>query len=163
MKGTILRYGRQGDPIIQPENGGKIVILTEYGSLPGVGATVEYNVTKQARSVDYAALTPQTPNPERKQIEIPEGSLESSIRAIQALWDEKFVPHMSNEAKAVFPTELEKIKSRYASGDRVGAAKIAHGIWEWATHSSNFCEISPIGFSYFTMARKVEDLEKLLK
>src|SRR3989338_3432008 len=130
MKGTVFKYGAQGDPLLRPVDGGKIVVLTGYSERPTIGSTVEYDVTRQSDSVNYGALRqsqPQRTAPERRQAsEVFENPLERSLNEVKSLWDRSFAKHMTDKGRAAFPKVLQDIRERYNSGDRQGAAQIAH-------------------------------------
>ena len=61
MKGTVFKYGAQGDQLLRPEDGGKIVILTKYPKRPKIGSTVEYEISRQSGSVNYGNLVQTQP------------------------------------------------------------------------------------------------------
>ena len=47
MKGIVFKYGAQGDPLVRPKFGGKIVVLTGYAKRPEIGTEVDYNLNRQ--------------------------------------------------------------------------------------------------------------------
>lgn len=163
MKGTVFKYGAQGDPLLRPKNGGRIVILTGYPERPKIGSTVEYDLTRRNHSVDYGVLR-QTPASEKRQVaKVSENPLERSLNEIQALWDSSFAQHMTDEVRAGFTRSLQEIRERYSRRDYQNAAQIAHEYYKWALLSSEAFEVSKVGVAYFPMFRKLQALEELIK
>lgn len=166
MKGTVFKYGIQGDPLLRPENGGRIVILTGYPERPQIGSTVEYDITRQSHSVDYGVLRQpqsQKPVPERRVTEVFQNPLERTLSEIQALWDTRFARHMTAESQRDFPKSLQEIRERYSRRDYRGAAQIAHENYEWALWGSENFEISKVGVAYFSMFWNFKALEDSIK
>src|SRR3989338_3025763 len=166
IKGIVFKYGAQGDPLVRPKFGGKIVVLTGYAKRPEIGTEVDYNLNRQGESVVYGTiqLTSQKSKVESKaEPRVQENLLESSLNEIQALWDRSFAEHMRDEAKVSFLQSLREIRKEYQRGDYEGAAQIAHKNYLWAIHESDFCELTGPGFEYFPMFKAFESLERLIR
>ena len=163
MKGTVFKYGAQGDPLLRPENGGRIVILTGYPERPKIGSTVEYDVTRHSNSVDYGVLRQAQSRKPASTTQVSENPLERSLNEIQILWDTSFSRHMTAEAQRDFPRSLQEIRERHSRGDYQGAAQIAHENYEWALDGSETFEVSKVGAAYFPMFSEFKVLEELLK
>ena len=171
MKGTVFKYGAQGDPFVRPQSGGKIVVLTDCEDRPEIGTEVDYTVTIQGRSVVYATLqqTSQKIHRERPEItRVEENPLERSLNEIQALWDKSFAEHMTEKSKVAFLQSLQDIRDKYQRGDYAGAAQIAHKNYEEALRRSDFCEMTDRefagpGFAYFPMFQAFESLEESIR
>jgi hypothetical protein len=177
MKGKVFDYGRQGDPLVRPEGGGKVVILTRYDRKLKVGETVDYDVTCETDSFYRGTLISKKDLGEKPGKKAPPvlskpkpshpwekiSSMEQMLLEIQKLWGEKFVQHMTPESQTIFPKEMKTIKEKYDKGYIDGAAKMAHDYYESFLWGSETCEVSPIGFNYFPMFRMFESLEKLIR
>ena len=163
MKGKVFIYGAQGDPLVIPKSGGKIVVLKGYNERPEIGTEIDYNVSRQGKSVVYGTIQQASQKSLAEVQRAQENPLERGLNEIQALWDESFSEHMTDEAKVAFPKELQDIKERYQQGYYEAAAKIANENYKWASDRSDFCDGTGPGFAYFPMFRAFESLEKLIR
>lgn len=177
MKGKVFDYGKKGDPLVRPEGGGKIVILTQYDRKLKVGEIVDCDVTGETDSFYRGALVPKKDAVARPEKTAPHilskpkssrpwekiGSVEQMLSEIQKLWDGTFAQHMTKESQDCFPKELKVIKEKYGNGDIEAAAQLAHEDYISFLAGSQTCELSPIGFNYFPMFRMFESLEKLIR
>ncbi|MDP1695773.1 MAG: hypothetical protein Q8L29_02590 [archaeon] len=162
MKGTVFKYGGQGDPLVMPESGGKIVVLTGCKERPKIGTEVNYVVDRQGKKVVYATLqkSSQETSAERPIVENP---LEKGLNEIQGLWDKHFAEHMTDESRLKFPKSLKDIRDKCLKGDYKGAAQIANANYEWALHNSDSCEGSGPGFAYFSMFQAFKSLAEIVR
>ncbi len=170
MKGTVFKYGKEGDPLIKPKAGGKTVVLKFYGERPAIGAEVEYLTLRESKSVTYGIQDRALPKldtkyrtQQQKQPQSTGDPLEDKLAEIKNLWDTNFVMHMDNEAKIGFPKSLKDIKNKYRRRDYDGAAAIAHKNYEWALWGSEVFELSKVGTAYFPMFQKFKELETLIR
>jgi len=160
LTGIVFGYGKKGNPLTKPKTG-KIVVLTGYNfdTKPKIGARVEYVISKENKSFDYARIVIHDT---RKKVSVSD-PLERILQDIQELWDDKFVMHMSPEATKAFPQNLQTLKDKYCSKDYDGAAAIANEHYQWALFESDMCELSPIGFNYATMFQYFKSLEGVIR
>ncbi len=159
MKGTIIRHSRKGNPVLQPDEGDKEVVLFGYETRPEVGDTVNYTITKEGRYNDQGRLADQTETTQHQETT----SIDCMLTGIKILWERSFAQHMDLGAREAFPQSLQTIKEAYRRGDYETAAAEAHDNYQWASSRTEACELSPIGFEYFPMRDRFRELERVIR
>ncbi len=158
MKGEVISYGSRGDPVVRPEDGGKLVVLTTYDAKPPIGTTIDFMMVRTGKRVNQGSL--QVPKGGHTDTNHP---LYTQLANIQALWDGEFVQHMTPEAKKTFPESLQKIRDAYARGDLETSAQEANENYRWALRGSETAEVNGPGFNYFPMFRQFQSLEATIR
>ena len=50
MRGEVIGYGKMGDPVVRPYDGGRLVILKKYDTLPEMGEEIAFELSIFNRS-----------------------------------------------------------------------------------------------------------------
>ena len=155
MRGTVIRYGKSGDPVVRPDGGGKIVILTKYETLPRIGEEVVFHLRTQRRNFAYAVMDNKTINHDEDPVCI-------AISQIRALWNTSLATATDHSAAIDLKRSLNDIWVLYQAGNYHDAAKEARQNYEWAMSLSEDVVHGNVSPASITISRAFKSLEDYL-
>ncbi len=158
MQGEVVAYGKKGDPIVRPLDGGKTVVLEDYKVKPNIGTTVIYRISKKGKyNVHYGTLLINGCGTIEK---IPEKcGIDSIIDDILDLWDQSFSKYEPSIQTENFQKSVFRIKGLYDDFEYETALKIAIVMYGWACDGAKNLKL-PSGAGFPLMKGHVEDLGK---